>query len=197
MARHWVRLGIALGAALILTACLPVTSTSPIGTTAGYKADAQLTGMWKAQSGDSGSIGYFTFFPQNDGSFKVVLLDPPISGDSGGWMVFEIHTARIGAFQYMDARETDDTGKPPDPKLAHVPVLYRAGENGSLVLYLMDEDAAKAAIKSGKISGTVEQGDYGDVILSAAPAALDALLGTAAGRALFTKPFVTLRRINP
>ena len=197
MARYGIRLGTAIGAALMVTACLPVTSTTPIGTTAGYKPDPQLTGMWKSQADSSGGIGYFTFFPQNDGSFKVILLDPPASGDSGGWMVFEIHTVRLGAYQYMDARETDDSGKPPDPKLTHVPVLYRVGEDGSLALYLMDQDAAKAAIKTGKISGTAEQGDYGDVILSAAPAALDAFLGTAAGRALFTKPFVTLQRISP
>jgi hypothetical protein len=197
MARYGIRLGTAIGAALMVTACLPVTSTSPIGTTAGYKADPQLTGMWKGQTDDSGSIGYFTFFPQKDGSFKVMLLDPPASGDSGDWMAFEIHTARLGAYQYMDVRETDDGGKPPDPRLAHVPVLYRVGENGSLVFYLMDEDAAKAAIKAGKISGRVESGDFGDVTVAAAPTALDALLGTAAGRALFTKPFATLQRINP
>ena len=197
MARYGIRLGTAIGTALMMTACLPVTSTSPIGATAGYKADPQLTGMWKSQAGDSGSIGYFTFFPQKDGSFKVILLDPPAPGDSGSWMGFEIHAARLGSYQYMDVRETDDGGKPPDPRLAHVPVFYHVGENGSLVLYLMDEDAAKAAIKAGKISGRVESGDFGDVTLAAAPAALDALLGTTAGRALFTKPFATLQRVNP
>lgn len=196
MACHRGQLGFAIGAALTVTACLPVTSTSPIGTTTGYVADPQLTGMWKSRAGDSASIGYFTFFPQKDGSFKVILLDPPASDDNGSWMVFEIHAARLGVYQYMDVRVTDDGGKPPDPRLTHVPVLYRAGEDGSLVLYLMDEDAAKAAIKAGKISGTVEQGDYGDVTLTVAPAALDALLGTAAGRAMFTKPFATLQRVK-
>src|SRR5579871_2989603 len=36
---------------LAVTACLPVTSKSPVGSTAGYKTDPQLTGMWSGKSG--------------------------------------------------------------------------------------------------------------------------------------------------
>lgn len=194
--RAMLRAAIAIGVSLLSTACLPVTSTSPIGSTAGYRPDPQLTGMWKTRPGES-STAYFTFFPQDDGSMKVVFVEPPASGDKGGWMNFDIRTAVLGPYTYMDARETEDAGKPGDPKLAHVPVLYRAGADGSLVLYLMDDDAAKSAVRAGKMPGTVEQGEYGDVTLTASPAALDAFLASPAGRAMFTKPFVALERLKP
>jgi len=91
----------------------------------GLQADPQLTGMWKGQTDDSGSIGYFTFFPQKDGSFKVMLLDPPASGDSGDWMALRltIHTARARRLPIYGCARTGRRREAPDPRLAHVPVL--------------------------------------------------------------------------
>jgi len=195
MARVLNRAVILLGVLLTATACLPVTSKSPIGTTAGYKADPRLTGVWKVDSREAS--GYFAFFPQADGSTRVVLLEPSSPGDKGGWMVFDVHTATLGADRYMDASELEEDGKPPGQKLAHMPVLYRFGADGSLALYLMDEDAAKAAIKTGGIAGMVKPGQFGDVVLTATPAALDAYVQSPAGHALFKKPTEILERVKP
>jgi hypothetical protein len=192
--RYLIRSGFVVGAFLIVAACLPVTSKSPIGSTAGYKPDPLLTGLWKATSDKSS--GYFAFYPQADGSTQIVMFEPSAPGDKGGWVVFEVHTATLGAGRYMDASETEDDGKPPAQALAHMPVLYRFDADGSLALTLMDEDAAKDAINAGRIAGEVLPGQFGDVVLTAPPAALDAFLASPAGRALFDKPAVILRRVE-
>jgi hypothetical protein len=188
------RLSILFPILLATAACLPVTSKSPVGSTAGYKPDPQLTGMWKTRS--DGSPGWFAFFPQADGSTRAVMIEPSAPDDKGGWMVFEVRTAVLGADRYMDASEIEADGKPPEQKMEHVPVRYSFGADGSLSLYLISDDAAKEAIRSGRIAGTVESGQFGDVTLTASPAALDAFLGSAAGRALFDKPAVVLERVK-
>jgi hypothetical protein len=195
MVRRFNRAGIVFAALLATAACLPVTSKFPIGTTASYKADPLLTGLWKGKSDKSSD--WFAFFPQPNGSTKVVMLEPSKLGDKGGWIVFDVHTAALGSDRYMDASEIEEDGKPPGQKLEHMPVLYRFGADGSLALTLMDEDAAKSAIKAGRIAGQVGPGQFGDVVLTAPPAALDAFLQTSAGHALFDKPPAILERVGP
>ena len=194
MVRRLTRAGVLFAVCLALAACLPVTSKSPLGTTAGYKPDPQLAGMWKPTSDESAP--YFAFFPQADGSTKAVMIEPASQGDKGGWMVFDVRTATLGSDRYMDASEIENDGKPLAQTLQHIPVLYSFGADGSLSLTVMDEDAVKDAITAGKIAGQVEPGQSGDVVLTATPAALDAYLQTPAGRALFKKPLVVLARVK-
>ena len=59
------------------------------------------------------------------------------------------------------------------------------------------EEAAKAAIASGAIAGTVADGKLGDVELTATPQKLDAFLASEKGAALFTEKLVTLKRAAP
>jgi hypothetical protein len=183
--RYLHRLGIVFGVLLATSACLPVTSKSPVGTTVGYRADPQLTGLWKGRP--VGLPGYFAFFPQADGSTKVIWLNLPASRDRGGWIVFNVHTATLGSDLYMDASGIETDGGPFDPKLEHIPVLYGFGADGSLALSLMDEDAVRHAIEAGRIAGVVETRAFGDVVLTASPDALDAFLATPAGHALFKR----------
>jgi hypothetical protein len=177
------------------TACLPVTTSSPLGP-AGSKPDPLLTGMWKGKAGESQSVTYLTFFPQSDGTLKIVMMMPPAVNEDGGWMVFQARSVRLGFYQYLDAKEVDDGGKPPDARLAHIPVLYHLSGDGFLVLTLIDDSAAREAIRNGKIAGTIERGEYGDVTITADPAAVDGFLGSDAGRALFKKPFAILARVK-
>jgi hypothetical protein len=151
--------------------------------------------MWKGKVGSSANA-YLTFYPASDGTVKIVLLAPPGADDEGGWMVFEARPVALGANTYLDTRAVDDGGKPPEPKLTHVPVLYRVNGDGSLIVYLIDEAAARDAVSAGTIAGTVEPGDFGDVTITAAPAAVDALFASNAGRALFTKPLGILQRVK-
>jgi hypothetical protein len=190
-----LRISAAVALAAALSSCLPVTSSSPLGTTVAATADPKLTGMWKGKVG-SAANAYMTFYPERDGTMKIVLLAPPAADDEGGWMIFAARATVLGSNTYLDARAVEDGGKPPDPKLAHVPVLYRVNGDGSLVLYLIDEAAARGAIGKGKIAGTIEPGDQGDVMLTADPAALDAFFASDAGRALFTSPLAVLQRVK-
>ena len=72
-------------------------------------------------------------------------------------------------------------------------MLYKFGKPHPLTLYLLDEDKVKEAIKAGKIAGTVEPGDSGDVQITADAAALDAFFATPEAAKLF-KIFVVLKR---
>src|SRR5215469_7473178 len=173
---------------LVLTGCLPVTTSSPLGTTVAPTLDPRLTGMWTGKLGASTDAAYVTFYPAHAGVRKIVVLAPPTADDEGGWMVFEARGATLGGNTYLDAREIEDDGKAPDARLAHVPILYKVSREDFLVLYLVDEKAARTAIGKGAIAGTIEPGEFGDVTIRAAPAALDGFFAGAAGRALFTRP---------
>ena len=181
---------------LLLTACLPVTTSSPLGTTVAAAPDPRLNGMWTGKLGTSPGPAYIVFYPAHGGSRKIVALAPPTGDDDGGWIVLEARPSTLGGNTYLDAREVDDDGKAADPRLAHVPILYRVADDGSLALYLIDESSARKAIGKGAIAGTVEPGQFGDVAITAAPAALDRFFGSRAGRALFTTPIGIFRRVN-
>jgi hypothetical protein len=58
---------------------------------------------------------------------------------------------------------------------------------------MLDEDKVKAAIQAGKIAGTIESGDYGDVTITADAAALDAFFATPEAAKLF-KVFIALKK---
>lgn len=180
----------------VLTGCLPVTTSSPIGTTVATNADPQLTGLWKGKLGTSPGVAYVAFYPPRDGARRIVLLAPPTHDGEGGWMVFEARAATLGGNAFLDAREIEEDGKAPDPRLAHFPALYKVRGDGSLVLYLIDENAARTAIEKGAIAGKVEPGEFGDVIITADPATLDRFFASGAGRALFAKPLGILQRVN-
>jgi hypothetical protein len=187
---------LAAAAALFLTACLPVSTTSLVGTTAGLGSDPALIGMWHGED-EKDKPGYIIFFPEEDGTIKALVFAPPARNDKSGWDAYGVRTAAFGSRHYMNVEPIESNGKTVDSKVAkpNFPVLYTIDGKGGLTLWLIDEDAAKGAIKSGRIAGRIEPGDFGDVILTAAPAALDAFFASDAGRALFKKPFAALRRV--
>ncbi len=193
-----IRIGLVALAALGLAACPPVTSKTPLGTTVAAAPDPGLTGVWKGRMAASQTFSYFTFFPQADGTLSVVVVTPPLGADKGGWGVFTVQTVALGPNHFMNAHETIDEGKPATGTMADntIPILYRINSDGALVIYIMDDTIAKAAIKAGKIAGNVEEGQFGDVVLTAQAADLDAYMASPQGRALFTKPLAILRKVK-
>jgi hypothetical protein len=191
-----VRIALVVLAAIGVAACPPVTSKTPLGTTVAATPDPALTGVWKGRVATGDSSSYFAFLPQDDGTVSAVLVTPPTAKDKGGWAAFSVQTVTLGPNHFMNARETIDGGKPATGSMADniVPVLYRINSDGALVLYIMDDTLAKAAIKSGKLTGNVESGQYGDVTLTSSAADLDAYMASPQGRALFNKPLVILRK---
>ncbi len=193
-----VRIGFVALAALGLAACPPVTSKTPLGTTVAAVPDPGLTGVWKGRVATSATFSYFTFFPQTDGTISVVIVTPPSDTDKGGWGTFSLQTVMLGPNHFINAHETSNEGQPATGAMADntIPVLYRINSDGALVIYIMDDKLAKNAIKAGKIAGTVEEGQFGDAVLTASAADLDAYMASPEGRALFTRPLVILRRVK-
>ena len=190
----------ALSAALVLAACLPVTSRSPLGSTTAQSTDYRLAGLWKGPANESGDTAYLTFVRGEEGGMSAILVGVTMKPDGSAptfYAVYDIRTAHLGLSDYISAHELLEDGKPAQGALAKqsVPVLYRISRN-KLELYLLDEDATKSMIGAGKIAGRVEPGSYGDVEITAAPVALDRFFSSAAARSLFTKPFLVLRRAN-
>lgn len=198
MRRRIWGVGLLLLVAVGLGACPPVTSKTSVGTTVTATPDPQFTGMWKGKPAGNDQDNYFSFFPQTDGTVTALVLDPPSPKDSGGWGAFSLQTVTLGPYRFINARETINDGKPATGPMADniIPLLYRFNGDGALVLYLIDEDAAKAAIKSGKLAGNIEEGQFGDVTITAAPGDLDAYMASPSGRALFVKPFAILRKVK-
>ena len=189
---------LALAAALVLSACFPPTTSRPVGTTVGLKPDSALIGTWKGSS-DDGKPSYFHFMQQSDGSISALLVESGPKAED--WNFVMLTTARLGASRFMNARMLLSNGKPDSdnegaPPHGSVPVLYRIDAKGTLTLFMMDEPATKAAIRAGKIKGTIETGTMGDATITADPKALDKFLASPAGLALFVKPFFTLYKID-
>jgi hypothetical protein len=181
-----------------LCACPPVTSKTPVGTTVKAVRDPALAGVWRGKVADGEAVSYFTFLPQDDGTYSVVLVTQPSAKDNGGFGVFGVQTVTLGRLHYINAREIIDENKPAKGTMADnaIPLLYRLEGDNTLALYMMDEDATRAAIKAGKIKGTAEEGQFGDVTLTASPGELDAYMASPAARALFTKPLVVLKKVK-
>lgn len=191
-----IRFAVLLGAALLVAACLPVTTKSPIGTTAGFKADPALLGLWKGRGEDSDAKeGYFAFLKNADGAMTVILITPENDGDE--WSTFDLQTATLGGNRIMNVRGGLKDGKPDDDELSkeNIPLLYTIA-GGKLTLSLLDEKAVAAAIKAGRIAGTVDSGGTGDARITADPAQLDALFATKQGAALFGEKLVTLTKMK-
>ncbi len=187
-----------LAASLLASACLPVTSQTPVGSTGQLGADANLAGTWKGTVADDKNVSWFHFLPQTDNTMDVVIVTAPPGDTDGGWAQFKIQTAQLGDNHYIDAVEILDSGKPATDRLAteHIPLLYRYRDAGTVVLYLIDEQQAANAVRAGKISGTVESGEYGDVRITADAAELDAFFQSKDSLALFTAPWAVLTKVD-
>lgn len=183
-------------AALFVAACLPVTTKHPIGTTAGIKSDAALAGIWKGHGDSDDKDGYIVFLNNGDDTMTAIVFSP--DDKDGEWETYTLRTAALGATRYLTARGALKNGKPlaANEENPMFPFLYRLGADGTLTLWMMDEAAAKAAIRARKIQGTVDPGDMGDAHITAEPAALDAYFASKQGAGLFTQKLLTLHKLN-
>lgn len=199
--RRFVAIASVLAGVVMLAGCIPVTTKSPVGSTAGLKTDPQLVGAWYGQVNEDKDNANIAFFPTDKGMVGILIGIPASkngSGGSGSYTSYAVTTAQLGRYRYINAQALIDDGKVAGGAQANdsFPVLYELRDNDTLTLSIVDEDAAKSAIKAGKIAGTVENGNYGDVALTAAPKALDAFFSSPAGRALFVKPLLVLHRVK-
>lgn len=181
--------------AVALSGCLPVTTKTPVGTTAGLGGDPALIGVWRVEEKKAES-GYIAFLKNGDGTLTAIVNGDDKSGPDV-WQRFQIKTATLAGHNFINAREIEVGGKTADDSLAGeiIPIRYEILRN-RLALYLFDEKKTADAIKAGALAGTVEPGDFGDVHVTADGASLDAFMQAAAGLKLSEgEPTLVLRRI--
>ncbi len=193
--RMFLRMAAAL-AMLAMSACLPVTSKSPVGSTVGFKTDRTLLGTWKARTSKEEAASYVHILGNDDGTMTALLVTPPDKEDLGDWSAYTLRAATLGSNHILNAQEAITQGKASDGPLAqqHVVLLYRATGKNSVTLYQMDETAVAAAIKAGELAGEIDPGKTGDVRITAEGPALDQFMKTPRAAKLFSKPLVTLTR---
>ena len=192
-----IRLALLALAALALAACGPPTTKHPVGTTIGLKNDPLLLGSWKAapqSGGKENEFFYFHFLPAKDGILAVLV---PNGGKASDLLLVKLTTVRLGAVGILNARlvpgpDTDASEQPPGT----IPILYRLDARGRLLLFTLDEDATKDAIRAHKIAGTTETSGSDDAVITADAPALDKFFRSPAGLALFKNQFETLTRMK-
>jgi hypothetical protein len=192
-----VRLAAAIGAALLLCGCLPVTTKSPIGATVGTKADPELFGVWRGAPEKKGDAPAFIVFAKNSDGSTTAILASSSESKEGDWQEFLVRPATLGDHSFLNVRETRVNGEVADDELAGepFPLLYTI-KNNTLKMVMLDEKKVAEAIKSGAIAGTVEPGEYGDVHITADSATQDAFFQTPAGLALFSGQPLIMKRID-
>ncbi|MGA7712850.1 MAG: hypothetical protein WCA81_13180 [Rhizomicrobium sp.] len=193
-----LHIALAILCTLFAAACLPVTSKTPVGTTTGLGTDTALYGTWKGYSAEDHTLVYLHVLrPKNNEAISAVMVGTGTDKDEGTIMLVELRTAALGDNHFMNVIKfftKDENGETANAlKDASIPLLYRFGKNHSLTLYLLDEDKTKEAIAAGKLQGTVESGNFGDVKITSDAAALDAFMATPEAAKLF-KLFVVLKK---
>jgi len=188
---------------LLLAGCLPVTTKTPVGTTAGLGVDEALYGTWRGPAEDGKGIAYLHILKsEKDKTMAGILVEGDLKGQGdGGAILVQFDTARLGQNRYLNVRHLLDDDKDKEGDMswtdingASAPFLYRL-EGDRLTLLWLDEDKVKAAIKSGVLTGTIGDGDYGDVQITLDAKALDAFMAKPEATKLF-KVYLTLTRAD-
>jgi len=197
----FTRFALLAAAALFVAACLPVTTKNPVGSTVGFKQDPALVGLWKVEpekdNKDEDKPGYIAFLNAEEDGTMTALMIAPAKG-AGDWGSYRLKPSTLGANHYLNAwpvMNNDHAADPDEAKTDYL-LLYRFEKDGRLMLYLLDEDATRAAITAGKIEGQIDPGSMGDVHITAEPKALDAFFAGKKGAALFVKPFAVMDRMD-
>lgn len=189
----------------ILGGCTTVTTDHPIGMSGGTQWDARLIGGWKVVPADQKMQPFYAFFlPRKEGGLQAMIVgwDKTNPNDSG-WETFEILTGKAGDHLVINGRPLLDNGEPAKSMPAgsgYWPLLYRFEADGTVNMFTWGTgdaiDAIKNAIRTGRITGTIEEhGQSSDIRITAEPQSLDAFFDAAAPM-LFTELFATLQPIN-
>jgi hypothetical protein len=191
----FTRFALLAAAALFVAACLPVTTKNPVGSTAGFKGDPALIGVWKGRSDEKKDF-YIAFLNGRDGTMTALMFSP--GEENGEWDAYTLQVTNLGENHILNARFAPKNGGEvtADEAKLTFPVLYQIRKNGSLALTLLDENKVKAAIRSGEIEGVIDPGDSGDAHITADPKQLDAFFATKKVKALFAKSFAAMHRVD-
>jgi len=180
-----------------LSACVAVKE--PVGTSVGYANDPALEGTWRGKSGEDKPEGYYHVLPNDDATMTVIGFAPKNGDDKASWGTLSLTTVTLGPNRYMNVRETSEDGGPPKDKAASdsIPLLYRI-DGDRLSIFTLDEKKVAAAIRAGRIQGTITPNKMGamqfdTVAITADGQHLDAFLKRADAAELFA-PVMQMHR---
>ena len=195
-----MRLTAFAAAALVLfslTACVAVKE--PVGTSVGAANDPALEGTWRGGSGADKPEGYYHVLLNDEATMTVVGYAPKGGDDKASWGTLSLTTVQLGPNRYMNVRETSEDGGPPKDNAASdsIPLLYRINGD-TLSVFMLDEKKVAAAIRAGRIAGTITpskvmSATIESVAITADGPHLDAFLKRADAPDLF-EPVMTMHR---
>ncbi|MGB0747602.1 MAG: hypothetical protein ACPGO3_02560 [Magnetospiraceae bacterium] len=182
------RQGFALLLIMVLGGCLP-EFTHPIAVPDATTPDPRLISAW--QGHDDDEIVYMHLVNREDGGLDALMIQygEDQGEPSAGWDQMIAYTAHLGTHDYLSVRDPDES---------EVYLLVRYVIDGdSLTLWLADEDGFEAAIRDGKIAGTLPKKEFASAKITASTAELAAFLSAADPATLFDpKEPVTLTRLE-
>jgi len=197
---HRILRPLAVAAAIFAAGCLPVTSKNPAGSTVGFKADPVLAGTWigRGVEDKDKNPAYLHFIANEDGTMTAILVSDSMQDHRGEWSEYTLHAALLGSTHVLSVQEVSNNGTPSGNATAtpYILMSYRQDRDGTVTLSIMDDKAAAAAVKANEIAGSVDPGEDGDVHITADAKALDKFLASSRGAALFSKPLLTMKRLE-
>ena len=183
---------------VVSSACTSVATVTPAGLSSGAEPDISLLGGWKVQFPDGSKPfeAYVFLMPAKDAGFRAVAVgwdDVPASSRTAtdsDWFSAEVVTGKAGEHVFLNIRGLLTNGERiPRNDLGYFPLRYQHQDDGSVKLFIWGEaETIGEAIKTGRISGTV---DHGDVQITADSTSLDSFLADAAEKA-FPVHYATL-----
>lgn len=189
-------------AGFLLTGCLP-ESKNPLSTPATSRVDLRLNGVYAEQKEEKGADPAYWHFhyrgasagkdqqPRVTTKVEIIGVSHQATGGLDGAR-YHAYATRLGDRDYLSFVEEKKNGTTENYSFARYEVNWR----GDLRLWLLDNDAVAAAIKSGKLRGQVRTSRFGtDVLLSESTARLAAFVAAHDPALLFTKKPLVFRRI--
>jgi hypothetical protein len=201
---------LAVGSLLLLTGCFP-ESKCPLSSPAKSRIDGRLEGVYAQRSTDKKEKdpGYWHFHyrgaPAADNShtprttpwLELMGVEPR---DDGGLQTtrYEALATTIAGRDYLSFVEVSEvsaamTGREAPFRFARYEVNWR----GDVRLWLADTKAFAAAIKSGKLRGTVVKGKFTDTVkITDSTERLAGFIAASDPKVLFSGDALVLRRVR-
>ena len=170
-----------------------VDSVNPISPIDRAQPDTAIYGVWRYKAGDE--LSYIHIGPEfaladaaTPGSrrTRIVIVDHKRNGLTDE--AYVAYTSRVGKQRYLNVVQADGART-----VGYLFVQYTLVDRNTLRFATVDEDALEAAIRAGRIKGTMRgEGPSSQTVITADSPEIEGFLATDGGR-LFALPFVVRR----
>ena len=181
---------------LLLTAVLAgckVDSVNPISSFESARPDTAIYGVWRYK--DKDELSYLHIGPEfsltdaaspGNRRTRIVVVDHKRNGLTDE--AYVAYTSWVGKQRYLNVVQADGART-----VGYLFVQYTLVDRNTLRFATVDEDALEAAIRAGRIKGTMRgEGPSSQTVITADSPEIEGFLATDGGR-LFALPFVVRR----